>query len=204
MRNSGLLCSTLVIGFFLLVLSMLAMAGLPPRPQADTTRIKSASPVYMGETGIVVLKVLSEIKDHSEHYNSQAHNYEQAVLGMRIAALVCSVLAAAVLALSGTEWSRRTALLFSIISAALPAVDQTFHVSDMHRASWRAAVDVTRLFNECRDKWELIAAELPDDKRQSVAEPIVSRCRGKLEAIVDAEMDTSMKPLQLPIKVEVK
>lgn len=152
----------------------------------------------------IVRAELAEIKVQAEHYYSQAKNYETFVFALRIAVFICSVLAAAVLALSSADWSRRAALVLSIGAAAVPAADQIFQVSEMHRVSWRTAVDVSRLFENCKDSWAFGETSPALEERKSAARVVVSKCREKLSGLVDAEMETSLKPLQLPTKIEPK
>jgi hypothetical protein len=179
-------------------------AKKPPPFNPQNEQIDVSAPIYAGSAGGVVLKALSEIKTSAEHYNAEAESYDRAILGMRIIAFLCSVFAAVVLALSGAEWARRTALVLSVVLATIPAADQIFQVSEMHRASWRAAVDAARLFEQCKDTWELYAPAIDNNKRESSATDLVAGCRKQLSALIDAGLEVSTKPLQLPLKAESK
>jgi hypothetical protein len=162
-------------------------------------------PAYSGDSGKLIVDVLLEIKSDAEHYGEQVVDYDRAMLAMRIAALISSVAAAILLAATKVDWSRRAALILTIVAASVPAADQIFQVSDNDRSSWKAAVDSRRLFDDCKRDWES-NSKLSDqnDQRIEIATQVSSRCHSDLARIVDTEMETSLKALQLPAKIEVK
>jgi hypothetical protein len=151
-----------------------------------------------------MLSVLAEMKSQFEHYDAQAKAYERAVLVMRVTVLLCSIGAATALALNSADWARKTALVLSILAAAVPAADQIFQISAIDRISWRTAVDVSRLFSTCRDSWENGASAAPTDSSAKAVRALVTSCRSELNVLVDKEMDVSLKPLELLTKIEVK
>ena len=169
----------------------------------DMFAITSTSP-YEGNSGRAVIETLEEIKKSAEHYFAQAHSYANAMLALRISAFLFSIAAAVALILNNAEWSRKVALLLSIGAAAVPAADQIFQVSEMHRESWRSAADVSRLFHKCKGDWELSSPKQESDERLASAHILVSACREKLAAFADTELETSSKPLQLPAKIGTK
>lgn len=178
--------------------------GPMPLPMPEPSSPSLVSQTNAEAPDSIVLAELTEIKAQAEHYYSQAKNYETFVFALRIVVFICSVLAAAVLALSSADWSRRAALVLSIGAAAVPAADQIFQASEMHRVSWRTAVDVSRLFENCKDSWAFGETSPALEERKSAARAAVSKCREKLSRLVDAEMETSLKPLQLPITIKPK
>jgi hypothetical protein len=188
------------ITVILIFVSASSHAAKPPpiHPGADV-------PAYSGQAGTLVVNVLREIKVDAEHYAAQVTDYDRATLAMRIVALLASVTAAILLAAANAEWSRRTALVLTIVAASVPAADQIFQVSENDRASWKAAVDSQRLFEDCKESWESTSRDADEnDLRMEVANRLVSSCRHNLARIVDTEMEVSLKALQLPAKIEAK
>ena len=198
-----------VFAFFAIAIA-LVMAGshldtfaLKARPISPVSPDGTAA-AYSGPSGAAVGSLLSDLRGQFEHYDDQAKDYDNALLALRVTVLLCSVAAAFVLAISSGEWSRRTALVLSVLAAAVPATDQIFQVSDLQRVSWRTAVDVSRLYATCKDAWETASLPETPGERLAIARSLATTCRSGLTQIVDKEMDVSLKPLQLPGKIGVK
>lgn len=167
-----------------------------PEPAA----VDEKTPPYADQAGKNVLAFLSEAKRHHDHYVSQARRYDKFALAAKVLAFIASIAAAVVLVLTAKEWSRRTAILASVLAAAIPAADQIFKISDTQIASWRATVDVAALYAKCKDSWELDASigGGTSESRNRSAKALLDQCRMELGSVIGNELEKTVKPIELP------
>jgi len=191
----------LLLGGFAGTTHSLAQMYIPPIAIPYMVEPHRSVPTYGDMAGSQVLVTLQEVKTQADHYGAQANRYSTGLFVIRLLALLSSLSAAIVLALSNAEWSRRVALLASIVAAALPVTEQIFQVGDMHRSAWRANVEAARLFNDCKSKWELASATIATPDRVKHAQSLITNCRADLAKVVDTAMNTSLKPIQLPNRI---
>jgi hypothetical protein len=173
-----------------------ASVGPPPKL---FSKAEIALIAYKGEAGISALNSLKEIQDHYEHYLKQAKYYDSVMLAIKIAISLFGLVSAIILALSKAEWSRKTALVLSILVATIPATDQIFQVNELRQVSWRTAVNISRLYSECKGRWETNSYQVPVKERLSAAHILFPRCKVTLDKYVDKEMEISLKPLEVPV-----
>ena len=215
----------LAIFFLLLVVPLASLAQHPPMHHPSlpelpalpklhiTPGIDSPGQVRVGAPPLTkasvetaaVSTLLTDIKDQYEHFGRQVKSYDSAVLALKLSAFLCSLGAALCLVFATAEWSRRTALVLSIFAAAVPAADQVFQVSAMQRISWRTAMDVSRLFVRCKTDFD--SASVSSNAGTPTLRPIleiVGACRADLNKVIDAEMEVSLKPLDLSTRIEPK
>lgn len=145
--------------------------------------------------------MLQEFVSDQQHYAAQARQYDQLLFSLRVVALMSSLGAALTLAFVAAEKGRKVALGLSIAAAAVPAVDQVFQVSHMYKASWRAAVDMPRTYDQCNDTFVKLAS-LPGTG--SAFSSSIEQCRAAQGNVVVAEMEVSLKPLETPTRIEIK
>ena len=145
--------------------------------------------------------MLQEFVSDQQHYAAQARQYDQLLFSLRVIALMSSLGAALTLAFVAAEKGRKVALGLSIAAAAVPAVDQIFQVSNMYKASWRAAIDMSKTYDQCSDTFVKLAS-LPGTG--SAFSYSIEQCRAARGKVVDAEMEVSLKPLETPARIEIK
>ena len=175
----------------------------PIRPQLPE-RTEAEGVASLQKANAALTAMLLDVKSQFEHYDAQAKTYDRILLVMKIAVLLCSIGAAAALALSATDFARKAALILSILAAAIPAADQIFQIAAIQRISWRTSVDISRLFISCRDSLESDSESVAAEARGKSVWATVAKCRAGLDSLVDKEMDVSLKTLELPTKIEPK
>lgn len=187
---------------YLIALTLLLLASVPAFALKPPPRVLSdaqpAADKYPGEHGELVRQALSSFAKDYEHYRSQAERYSAYDSALRVAIVVCSISIALVLALGKSDVSRRVALALSIVLASLPVLDQQFRVSAMHQISWRTAVDIARVYEDCKDQWEGWGRIDWASRPMEFAKAVVSECREKERAAIDREMIVSLTPIELP------
>jgi hypothetical protein len=137
-------------------------------------------------------RILSDIATQYDQYRADAKTYHSAVFLMRCVGFLSSVLAAICLAFGTSDMARKTALVLSVVAAAVPAADQVFQVTANHSSSLRTAVDLGRLYLRC-------GGELDSANSESV-----ESCRKTFNQLIDADIEVSLRqgtfnpPLQVP------
>ena len=184
--------------------ALVAVPAFGYKPKPHLAPAKLTGDAYSGAPGAKAASTLTEIQLQFDHYSTQARQYELATLVLRCLVAVLGFASAVVLALSKAEWSRKTALVLSILIGSVPATDQIFQISEMRQVSWKTAVDLSRLYSQCRDTWELYASNVPLDDRLPVAERIFDGCRDSLAETVNSEMGVSLQPLVVTVPAEAR
>jgi hypothetical protein len=158
-------------------------------------------PLYEDDAGRTILGLLDEISKNYTHFRAQAEKYDLIVRFLQVVAFLSALCSAIVLVLSDKDWSRRSAIIASLLAASIPAGDQVFHTTQIQMASWKAALSLSRLHAECKDRWELPpeTATQSDQRRTQTAQSLVTECRKRLSEIHDKEIDVWVNPLVVPV-----
>lgn len=151
---------------------------------------------------MAVASLQADIRQQFEHYASHAKTYDTLLLLLRLTVFSCSLGAAVALVFGSSERAKRTALILSILGAAVPTADQIFQVSSMNRSSWRTSIDLYRLHVRCKSAIEasMLSAQAATPAASILG--IVDWCRAEFDKIIDTDMEISLKPSELNTKIE--
>ena len=169
----------------------------PVRPALEMP--DSSDNRYSDATGQTVLAELAELRRNAIHYENQAQRYDEALLVLRLTALGSSFLAACVLALTEAKWGRKAALVLSIVATSVPVIDQVFAVNEMRQGSWRSVHLLVTGFDSLRSAWEVSVhsrMQTPNDARE-----LVEEAKNQLNKAVEEEMEISLKPTSLQLRL---
>jgi hypothetical protein len=198
--SSGNISKTMLLALISCCLILvIAVPALAHKPRPVLSPAQRSGEAYQGEAGATAISSLKEIQTQYDHYLKQARQYEASMLALKIAISLFGLSSAIVLALSKADWSRKTALVLSILVASIPAADHIFQVSEMRQVSWRTAVDLSRLYSQCKDTWEEYAYSTPLEERLLAAQELSKNCKGALAKSVDNELEVSLKPLEVNV-----
>ena len=173
----------------------------PPKidfAQATVQRPKTKEEVE----ALAVASLQDDVRQQFEHYASQAKTYDTLLLLLRLTAFACSLGAAIALVFGSSERAKRTALILSILGAAVPAADQIFQVSSMNRSSWRTTIDLSRLHVRCKTAIDASMLIAQSSAPATSILDIVNSCRADFNKIIDMDMEVSLKPSELNTKIE--
>ena len=172
-------------------------------PKIDFAQASVQPPKSREEVeALAVASLQDDVRQQFEHYASQAKTYDYLLLLLRLTAFACSLGAAVALVFGSSERAKRTALILSILGAAVPAADQIFQVSSMNRSSWRTTIDLSRLHVRCKTAIDASMLVVQSSAQATSILEIVNSCRSDFNKIIDTDMEVSLKPSERNTKIE--